>query len=392
MATITVYPSGYVSDDYAYESATGIENGYNSADNTTYATIYLTKGSGAETYIYYTFDLSAIPDGAVITSVSCSANVTISSTFFLYISSREMQLYSGTTAKGSSASIPSNAASTTITAGDWTRDELTDCRLKLYAKRGSRGASGIQINFYGASLTIEYAEPDIIPIVGNTTVDGVAKTLAGGYVNIDGIWKTIAKSYSNINGVWKPTYGIGDVVFKWKKYSVETVKVADGWRYPGTGDFIIQEYNDNAAEFEIARKSNMNDKGLAPTYGDNELISLDWGTVPHSTQSVGSTIVTDEDKSHVIYVKITDTTGWDTPRGMYGSEVSLNPNYVYLNNLVSSSDYNSDGTMKHLHLVTPIYNPTYQDVQGEYIEEVTSSDYNAYPDNGVQDGYWYVRQ
>lgn len=34
----------------------------------------------------------------------------------------------------------------------------------------------------------------------------------------------------------------------------------------------------------------------------------------------------------------------------------------------------------------------YTDAQGEYIEDVTSSDYNAYPENGVQDGYWYVRQ
>ena len=387
--TLTVYPSGYVSDDYAYKSATGIENGYNFADNTTYATINLTKGGGAETYIYYTFDLSAIPDGAVITSVSCSANVTISSTFSLYISSRTMQLYSGTTAKGSSASIPSNAASTTITAGDWTRDELTDCRLKLYAKRGSYGStSGIHIKFYGATLTVEYAEPDIIHIIGNTTVDGVAKTLAGGYVNIGGVWKTIAKSYTNINGVWKPTYGIGDVVFKWKKYSVENVKVADGWKYPGTSGYThIVDYTDSTAEFEIARKSELNDKGLAPTYGDNELISLDWGTVSHSTQSVGSTIVTDYTSTSpsdaVIYVKILNTAGWDTP---------VNPNYVYLNNLVSSSDYNSDGTMKHLKLVAPIYNPTYQDVQGEYIEDVTSSNYNAYPENGVQDGYWYVRQ
>lgn len=55
--------------------------------------------------------------------------------------------------------------------------------------------------------------------------------------------------------------------------------------------------------------------------------------------------------------------------------------------MVSSSDYNSNGTMKYLKLITPIYNPTYQDVQGGYIEEVTSSDYNAYPDNEVQDGY-----
>ena len=39
-----------------------------------------------------------------------------------------------------------------------------------------------------------------------------------------------------------------------------------------------------------------------------------------------------------------------------------------------------------------VANNTYSDAQGSYIEDVTSSDYNAYPDNGVQDGYWYVRQ
>ena len=147
-----------------------------------------------------------------------------------------------------------------------------------------------------------------------------------------------------------PAYRIGDVVFKWKKYSVETVKVADGWRYPDTGDYIRIDYTDSTAEFEIARKSNQNHKGLAPTYGNNELISLDWGTVPHSTQSIGSTIVTDYTSAipsdGVIYVKILNTAGWD---------ILLNPNYVYLNNLVSSSDYNSDGTMKYLKLVTPIY-------------------------------------
>ena len=383
LKTLTVYPSGYVSDDYSYQSASNIENGYNSVDNSTLAKIYATNGALAETYFYYTFDLSAIPSDAVITSVTCSAKLQGDN----HLADQTVQLYSGENAKGSPASMPTYwERVVSITAGDWNREELNNCRLKLYAKRSrssTTASSKYAIKFYGATLTIEYAEPDIIPIVGNITVGGVAKTLAGGYVNIDGIWKTIAKSYTNINGVWKPAYRTGDVVFKWKKYSVENAKVADGWRYPGTGDYTRIDYTDSTAEFEIARKSNMNDKGLAPTYGDNELISLDWGTVPHSTQSVGSTIVTDDDKSHVIYVKILNTAGWD---------ILVNPNYVYLNNLFSSSDYNSDGTMKYLHLVTPIYNPTYQDVQGEYIEEVTSSDYNAYPDNGVQDGYWYVRQ
>lgn len=30
--------------------------------------------------------------------------------------------------------------------------------------------------------------------------------------------------------------------------------------------------------------------------------------------------------------------------------------------------------------------------QGTYIEDVTSTNPSAYPDNGIQDGYWYVKQ
>lgn len=31
-------------------------------------------------------------------------------------------------------------------------------------------------------------------------------------------------------------------------------------------------------------------------------------------------------------------------------------------------------------------------VRGTYIDDVESDDENAYPDNGIQDGYWYVKQ
>lgn len=214
MATITVYPSGYVSDDYSYNSASNIENGYNSADNSTLAKIYATKGALAETYFYYTFDLSAIPSDAVITSVTCSAKLQGDNR----LENQTVQLYSGENAKGSPASMPLYwERVVSITAGDWNREELNNCRLKLYAKRSrdsTTASSKYVIKFYGATLTIEYAEPDIIPIIGNINIGGVSKEIVNGYCNIGGIWKTIAKSYTNINGVWKPTHGIGDVVFK----------------------------------------------------------------------------------------------------------------------------------------------------------------------------------
>ena len=160
-----------------------------------------------------------------------------------------MQLYSGTIAKGSSTSIPLRANATTITAGNWTRDELTDCRLKLYAKRTDSGATTARnINFYGASLTIEYAEPDIIPIAGNITVGGVAKTLAGGYVNIGGVWKTICKSYSNINGIWKPTYKAGEVTFIWKKYTVEQVVTSTTYSLDIANEYACTRLNGGSTD------------------------------------------------------------------------------------------------------------------------------------------------
>jgi len=58
--SISVHPTG-VASDHAYASISNQTNGYNNSSNTTYATINLTTGSGATTYIYFTFDFSDIP-------------------------------------------------------------------------------------------------------------------------------------------------------------------------------------------------------------------------------------------------------------------------------------------------------------------------------------------
>lgn len=374
--TLTVYPSGYVSDDYAYDSASNLENGYNSADNATYATINLTTGSGAETYIYYTFDLSAIPDGAVITSVSCSVKATISSTSILYISSRTMQLYSGTTAKGSSAAMATKASSTAITAGDWTADELKDCRLKLYAQRGSSSTTTTRyIRFYGASLTVEYVEVDIIPIVGNTTVEGVEKTLAGGYCNIGGVWKTICKSYSNINGIWKPMYKTGDVTFTWKKYAVNV------------GDDVIS-YKFNKISGDIYYVATSGDASLWGNFYNDVLSKVDY---LYGSRSLDGTtgVVTYSGTKYDI------KTTWSSLEE-FRNDIRTSFRYFQYNGYHYelegvTNTYSGEGVSMEKQEVQEVITAGEQTC-GEYIEDVTSSDYNAYPDNGVQDGYWYVRQ
>ena len=155
--TITVHPTG-VASDHAYASISNQTNGYNESSNTTYATINLTTGSGATTYIYYTFDFSDIPAEATIDSVSCTAKAYINTTNSSRITTRQMQLYTGTTAKGSANTISNSTTAQTMTPGTWTRNELQNARIRLYGVRGtSNTTSTYYFRFYGATFTVNYS-------------------------------------------------------------------------------------------------------------------------------------------------------------------------------------------------------------------------------------------
>jgi hypothetical protein len=71
--TVTFHPVD-VASDHAYASINSsypLANGYTDASSTNYTRINLTTGSGATTYIYFTFDCSDIPANATINSVTC---------------------------------------------------------------------------------------------------------------------------------------------------------------------------------------------------------------------------------------------------------------------------------------------------------------------------------
>ena len=156
--TVTLYPMAYDASNYSYASISNATNPVGKgSDNTTYATINLKTGSSAETYVYFPFDTSDIPENATITSVACKAKGYVSSTSSSYINTRQMQLFSGTTAKGSAATLTTSATAQTLTCGTWTRDELQNCRIRMYAKRGTSNTSTSRnMRFYGAELTVTY--------------------------------------------------------------------------------------------------------------------------------------------------------------------------------------------------------------------------------------------
>lgn len=207
--TKTFYPGAYDSGASSVQSVTNATNPVGKGStNTTYATINLVTGSRATTTIYWPFDLSAIPSGAEIDSVSCKAKASVSSTSG--VGSASVQLYSGSTAKGSSTSILSTSTSAnTLSVGTWTRSELQNCRLCLQAKRSTSGTSTKRsILFYGADLTVTY------------TYQSQKFMLKTG-----GAWADVARVFKKVNGIWVEQTDLASVI-------------PDNVRYQNGGEYV----------------------------------------------------------------------------------------------------------------------------------------------------------
>lgn len=209
--TKTFYPGAYDSGASSVQSVTNATNPVGKGStNTTYATINLVTGSRATTTIYWPFDLSAIPSGAEIDSVSCKVKASVSSTSG--VSSASVQLYSGSTSKGSSTSILSTSTSAkTLSVGTWTRSELQNCRLCLKAQRDTSGTSTKRsLLFYGADLTVTYTYKN-------------EKFM----LKLGGAYNDIARTFKKANDIWV------------EQTDLESV-VPDNVRYQNGGEYVLQ--------------------------------------------------------------------------------------------------------------------------------------------------------
>ena len=186
MSTLIVNPSGY-DERSSWRNVTNLQNAYNGTENTTYATFGLRTGI-TETYVYLTFDLSSIPTNAVINSVSCDVKTNITNQNTSRIAEKQVQLFSGTEAKGTVTTIPFSVSIVSLDTGTWTREELDNLTLRFYAERGYTGTSNnYYIYVYGADLTIEY------------TSGGVTQILK---IKSNGNWTDVSKVYKKENGSW----------------------------------------------------------------------------------------------------------------------------------------------------------------------------------------------
>lgn len=206
MATVSGNIASYNSD-HSYYALSNAGNGYHDSTNTSYASMNLTRGSRASSYMYWEFSLPAIPDGSTIDSITCNYKARTSTTSTSYISAATIQLCSGTTEKGSSRSIRStstNASSfSSSETGTWTTAEVNaGVKLKTAATRGtSRTSSNYYIYFYGADIEIVYTEP----VTGNKVYvksSGTWKEASDVLVKSGGSWVSVGKVYKKSNGAW----------------------------------------------------------------------------------------------------------------------------------------------------------------------------------------------
>ena len=209
--SLTAHPGEYLNGDCSFFSISNATDPVGKgANNTTYARIALKTGKRAETWVYWPFDLSAIPSNATIDSVSCSVKAAVSVTNSSYITSRTIQLYSGTTGKGSATDLTRSDIAHNLDCGTWTRAELQDCRLRMYARRGSSDvtATNRYLDFYGADLTVTYTYKN-------------EKFM----LKLDGKYNDVARVFKKVSGVWIEQTDLANVI-------------EDGVRYQNGGEYV----------------------------------------------------------------------------------------------------------------------------------------------------------
>lgn len=169
--TLTFNPTGYTGNSNL-TAGTGSyvpANGYHDHTWTTNYARWTTSTTAG--YVYYTFTISGIPSNATITSVSCIAKIRINR-----VSNTNIQIYTGTTAKGTSGTFATTNTVTLNGGSSWTVAEVNNIRLRFGGTRASSDSNGY-IYFYGATLSITYSvqgtEYEIISTLGTDAVDSI---------------------------------------------------------------------------------------------------------------------------------------------------------------------------------------------------------------------------
>lgn len=203
-------PDEVVEQTFATDSSYPATNGCHDTTNNTYARFKLATPTQ---HVIYSFDTSAIPATATILSVSCDVKAYIGSTSSS-ITTKTAQLYAGTTAKGSTTTVPTTNSTWAIeNTGSWTATEVRNIRLRFDGYYPN--SSSYYLYVYGAELTVTYETDNYVYVytMPNLSADHTILVASAGVsipfrVKNNGSWVTPTKILVKDNGTWKEAKSI----------------------------------------------------------------------------------------------------------------------------------------------------------------------------------------
>lgn len=130
---------------------------YTNADSSSSANAYLPRTANVVSALFLNFNVSSlsdVPSYATISSIAARSKHRVNST--TYVAALSIQLYNGTTAKGSATTSRTTDVTTyNLTTGTWTRSELDNIRLYVKATRANNNRNNAYVYLYGADVTVD---------------------------------------------------------------------------------------------------------------------------------------------------------------------------------------------------------------------------------------------
>ena len=188
-------------------------------------------------------------------------------------------------------------------------------------------------------------------------VNNVNRKVSNIFIGVNGIARKVKAGYIGVNGIARQFYG-----YAWKRYTIESY--SGQVVYNTSGSFQLQ-HTGLTGNYMVSFCSSFSVTGYGDGYvqiGSVSGLSDHYPACPsYNIFASGGKIPLPGRYSAVYYMTSYSITG------------SRNPRYItcYYSQYYTGKTYNTQGT---------------------YIDTVFSGNINDYPENGEQDGYWYVLQ
>lgn len=230
--SVSSYPTSYTTSGSI--SGTKYQNAIGKGADTAAVTgnDYASGGSSSTAHIDYSFTFDGIPEDAEIVSVACQVKGHLENKSR---STANLQLYAGSTAKGSVSKFSSTSAQTvTLTTGTWTRSEIDHLVLRF-----TIGYYGGLVN--GATVTVTYSYNDVTYTI--TVNNSTAVSVTANPTEVSPGHSSTVKA-SSISGITVTDNGV-DVTAQFEEhrdspasYTVETV---GSYGFELSGEYYVNE-------------------------------------------------------------------------------------------------------------------------------------------------------